>query len=432
MNNRELRKVLIINAQSIYKNNATGITMRSIVSQLPCENVLELFRDETHNKVNTRFPFQSVQLPPKAMPLNYIVRKAMHLDNYYEVELDKQDSVIETGGCKNTLTSILRVASKAILENTMIFAPKNFLEKIDAFKPEIIYTMGSSFYVHKWVLFFQKRYRCPVVMHYMDNWRQTQYLQDRKLFWINRKLEHQLAKIENNMEYGLTISTHMAKAYRDKYKHSYLALMNTVSNMQVNQVKHEKLQLVYAGGLHLGRDAQLLDLENAISDSNDLKETIRLIIYTSKSNIKRYSSLFNGRYTEFREALPHEQVSLVYEQADVLIHVESFDSRIIEYTKYSLSTKIPEYMASGKPILCYAPDNIASFQYVEKTKTGICVNSRSELINSLKILVKPDNRDEYGKQGVYIAKKNHSINYLTEVIGQVFGKSYKLKSSRND
>lgn len=413
-----LPRILMINTQSIYKNNATGITMRSIVSVFPEDHIMELYRYDTKNKIAQRFNFKSIQLPPKAMPFNYCIRKFFHLENYTDAE--KQNGAAYGSKVKHSLKEIIRNTIKALLENSLILPDKRLLKMIDAFKPQVIYTMGASFYIHKWTLLLSKRYQCPIILHYMDNWRQTAYTEDSRMLWLNKKLNRQVSRLEDRMENGLTISDEMAEVYQKLYRHHYYPLMNVVESMDICQTEHKNINIVYAGGLHLGRELLLAETEKAIIEINKCGCNFRLLIYTSEDNRKKNCCLFHNEVTTFCPALPHERIGEAYEQADILLHIESFDPQVIQFTKYSLSTKIPEYFASGKPLLCYAPETIASYRYIMESGAGYCVTTQEGLLHALQTLQSPEVRYKMGELGKKIAKNNHSRQKLEEIVLKVF------------
>ena len=407
-------RILIINSQSCYNDNATGITMRSILSCLPQDRILELYRFEPQQRVAVSYDFLSLQIPPKSMPLNYIIRMITGHDNYRECNEQKGT---EAGG-ENVVSfkDILSSSVKAVVESSEIIAPKSFLKTVDDFKPEIVYSLGGDFNTLKWVDYFSRRYSIPIVMHYMDNWRETAYTQDSRLFWLNRKLQKQLYNLENRMTVGMTISQYMADAYSTKYGHKYCALMHTVSPFSMSPIEHDCIHLVYAGGLHLNRYKTLLTISNAISGMQDIK----LFIYTSKHNRETFSGEFKASNTFFMNSVPHNRITEVYENADILLHVESFNEKIIEFTKYSLSTKIPEYLISGKPIICYAPDCIASYKCIVNSRAGIGVSSTGELINAIDLLKDENRRTQFGDAGKAYAEEHFSDEALVNVLQMVF------------
>ncbi len=411
----ENTRILMINSQSIYKNNATGITARSIVSNIPRRSIMELYRYKSRDSVNFQYDFESVQIPPKSMPVNYFIRKFLKLDNVYD-----QQNVSGLNYSKNIKYSWKSVISnilKNYCENSFICPERAFLKKIDEFSPTVIYTMGASTFVHNWVLYFAKRYHCPIVIHYMDNWRETTYKQDQRLKPILHLQEKQLRMMEDKMTYGLVISEAMAEYYTKTYGKKFLPLMNTVNDHRCADSQHSELQIVYAGGLHLNRNKSLQDVSSIVEKIDGVK----LIVFTSTENMERYQNEFlEFKKTEFRQAVPHSLIHRVYNEADVLLHIESFDPGIQEFTKYSLSTKIPEYMGANKAILCYAPEAIESYQYIKRYNVGLCVSNKNDLTKAILQMLSQNKRDELIQHTKRTVEKNHSIKHMEEVLEQVF------------
>jgi hypothetical protein len=72
-------------------------------------------------------------------------------------------------------------------------------------------------------------------------------------------------------------------------------------------------------------------------------------------------------------SLSKDELNEVIREADVLVHVESFDRNSIESTRLSVSTKIPEYLAMGRPVLAVGPPDVASMEFLRDA--ACCVTS---------------------------------------------------------
>lgn len=411
---QQRKRILVINSQSVYKNNATGITLRSILSIFEPEQIMELFRFESENCVKERMNFKSYQIPPASMPINYWIRQTFGNDNYKDH--DSCEGSPYGTEIKYSWKQVVKTTVKAVAENSWIIPDKKLIKKVDEFAPDYIYTLSASFYINKWVSYFANRYDIPVVIHYMDNWRETAYTQDKKIRWINTVFERQVEYLERRMKCGLTISEAMRVVYTNKYHKKYMAAMNTVRVFPYIQRNSDKIAIIYAGGLHLKRNETL----KSVSDFIQGKAQYELHIYTSQLDICEFSNDFTGENTFFHRAVPHEQIYDIYAKSDILLHIESFDAKVMEYTKYSMSTKIPEYMMSGRPIICYAPHSIAAYQYVAQSNAGIGVENTAELEDALALLVDPEKRKYYGDNGRSVAVCNHSIDSLKRLVEEVF------------
>lgn len=429
-------KVLIINSQSINMNQPTGITLRSFFANWPKDRIFEIYHWKALSYTQDILSIPSEQIPTKAMPLYFYFRKLMKKECAYESPADAGATAIAANSKGNIKTAV-KDLTKMISELTpIVFKDKKFLKKIDDFSPDVIYTYGGSVYINRFALFFARRYKINIVTHYMDNWRQTDFMDNPYTKVLNSILNRSVKKIEKKMKKGLTISEKMAENYKAEYKADYAAIMNCVDfpKDRKSVVYEEKkiIKFIYAGGLPIGRHEQLIIVQNSILkfNSEQTANSALLVIYTSDRDRASYAPLFDATITEFRNYLPHSQVHKIYEESDVLVYTESFEKSMVEYTKYSMSTKIPEYMSSGKPILCYAPENIAVSEYIEATQTGICATNKGELDAAIKTLTTSHEvRKTLGQNGIATAKENHSQNRAESVLLEVLTYNAKVAGS---
>ena len=67
----------------------------------------------------------------------------------------------------------------------------------------------------------------------------------------------------------------------------------------------------------------------------------------------------------------------------MLVHVESFDNKSRQLTKLSISTKIPEYLATGKPIIAIGPREVASLEYLKDC--SLWITNKNDIYNKIKL-----------------------------------------------
>lgn len=132
-----------------------------------------------------------------------------------------------------------------------------------------------------------------------------------------------------------------------------------------------------------------------------------LDIFTSKDNIELYRSGFETLPVAFYEAVPHERIDEVYQKADVLVHTEIESENLKGFFKYSISTKIPEYLATGKPILFYGPRDMKLFEYLLQNQVALTAGTKEELYECVKRLVSDEDFTEMCENARCLAEKNH-------------------------
>ena len=77
-------------------------------------------------------------------------------------------------------------------------------------------------------------------------------------------------------------------------------------------------------------------------------------------------------------------------------------------------------MASGRPILAYAPPDLASSGYIESYRVGLVSNTREQLRDHMfHLLTNTALRDEYGQRAFEIAQLNHSDAVVEQRIYEV-------------
>lgn len=402
----------------MYDNNATGITLRSIFSMCDSENCLEVYypQVETEKKKPVN-GIRSICLKETTFPINWLIRHLIgkKMIRQYNSKLPKVDARSNEG--KKSFRIRLKMFLLGIINSSpMKQIDRGSADAVDQFSPDIIYTLGGDILPLTMALYFSKRYNNkPILLHYMDNWVETKYRGGGVNNIFRHILMKKLKKIQLLGTTALVISPMMAQHYNklfDGVRH--FALMNCTNINNCSTERLDKLgvvNFVYTGGLHLNRYEQLLTIETAIKQINEKQNKVygRLLIYTGEQDKNLYEKKFCKEITSFIPFVAHDQIQKVFETADILVHVESFDMELISYTKYSISTKISEYMLSGRPILCYAPSTIAVYKYIDSNNAGVCASNPVELQTAIETCIYDQTQMiEKGRNGRAIAASNHT------------------------
>jgi hypothetical protein len=248
----------------------------------------------------------------------------------------------------------------------------NYIKKeVDKFNPEVIYTIMGNIRLIRFTNCLANRYNIPVIPHFMDDWISTTYTGSSWYIMPRKYLKHYLNKLLKNTKTGLCISNKMCNEYKQRYNINFIPLMNAINSKNCNPLRFNNIcnqdEIVYAyfGGLHLNRWKTLLELSKVIdSIKKDINKPIYIKVYTSEDNIKKYSDKLAYNNIILNKSVEHKEVMQIMINSDFLVHIESFEPSVIQFTKLSISTKIPEYLASGIPIIAIGPSNIASIEYL--------------------------------------------------------------------
>ena len=197
---------------------------------------------------------------------------------------------------------------------------------------------------------------------------------------------------------------------------------------------NEPIKIVYAGNLYYGRDDTLAELAKALEKINSTKTVAKLEIYTGAtitSEIERKLNIVGS--SEIMGSRPYNEIKEIMKNADIVLHVESFEEKQKELVKYSFSTKIIDCLQSGNVVLGIGPSNIASIEYLKKIDGAFVIDDMDNIFDSIsKILNEKNYIKRKCKKGlVNFAKENHELTVVREKLKEDLTTMCKGKSNES-
>jgi glycosyltransferase involved in cell wall biosynthesis len=183
--------------------------------------------------------------------------------------------------------------------------------------------------------------------------------------------------------------------------------------------KDKKFQILYAGAFSIAYDFNQILLAAKILEGENMEFLLHgagECLDNVKSKIAKYG-IHNVKISE--NYLTRDEVTQLISNSDALI----LPSRKFKYYYYGLPSKIFEYQAAGKPIICCS--NGFPGQFIEETKSGVVVESgdyRSLAKSILWLKSNPEISKMLGKNGRTYAENNASIQKIGTQIMEVFQK----------
>lgn len=297
---------------------------------------------------------------------------------------------------------------------------------LNKFDPDIIYTQLASLELIRFTDKIHERSKKPLVIHMMDDWPST--ISKTGLFknYWHRVIEKELKSLTLKATLLLSISETMAQEYQKRYARSFITFHNPIevefwkSHQKKNYQLQEDPVILYAGRIGKGINKTLETMAMAINAVNTkLNTRVQFIIQSPE----RPAWISKYRYLTYKAPVPYSTLPQVFAEADILYLPYDFTAESIRFIKYSMPTKAPEYMASGTPIMMFAPAEtglvIDALQGKwAKVVTQNKVTLLSEAIASL--LTDEHERKQIATNAVNIAEKNYNSieirNRFKEVI----------------
>lgn len=280
----------------------------------------------------------------------------------------------------------------------------------DQVPDHIFFCAGDSLFAYEVVRYFKFKFNCNVSMYITDDYIIDKFSFD--VFWkikrylIEKKMRETLIFVDN----FFTVSPMMQERYK--------LLLNKDSEILVNIPEIKKSAhkfddppnvILYAGGLHLGRDKILINVAKSLKLINEKNNTkFKLEVYSNQipdENILNKINILG--HSEFKGGLDKNDLINKLNENIIPLFVESFNKKFIHATQLSLSTKIPEYLSLNKTILAIGPSEISSMDYLKNV--AFCIYDDKFIFEKLEEFLK--NIKSYEKltsEAYLLFEKNHN------------------------
>ena len=179
------------------------------------------------------------------------------------------------------------------------------------------------------------------------------------------------------------------------------------------------IKMVYTGKLIIGRWKSLAAIAEAFESINRDGIKIVLDIYTTDSLTDEQNRALNRNGCSVKGALTLEQVKAVQKEADILVFVESLEKKFRHTARLSFSTKITDYLRSGKCIFFFFDKDIAPIDYFRRYDSAVTATSYEQIREKVTELVgTPDLVLEYAKKAYDCGVEHHERGRMNRVLIQ--------------
>lgn len=180
---------------------------------------------------------------------------------------------------------------------------------------------------------------------------------------------------------------------------------------------HQPLRMVYMGQVIYGRIYSLIAIANTLKKINASGEKLQLSIYTNNQiSDKLKSQLMVPGSVNLCDPVPYTEVQKVIANNDIVVFVESFDPRYCKVARLSFSTKICDYLASGKCILAVGPADSAPLEYFKEEDAAIVATSADGIEEQILRLSNQQAVEDYAQKAHACALRNHDRKRMDDII----------------
>lgn len=406
-------KVLVLSVYDYYHGvDASSITIRSLFCGWPKAKLCHIYCG-VYERLDGMYS-NRLNLDTQNIVFGKIIDRLKNEKDKFIDNSDPNNEVVIVKSSKSQ--SKIKQKIKMFFSATADMFPYELDIKLRDFilneKPDVIYLIPSSARTIDLVLKLNKTFSIPVLPHFMDDWPSTIYT-DSLFCFLQRQLTlHKLNKLLRISKLNLVISENMKNEYCKRYSgNEFYSIMNSLPEYTANHIKNEKInakkRFCYSGGLHLNRWAALYDFCTSLVDAKE----VEVDIYTNETDWYKLKNKFSEfEFVTYKGFVRPNEVVSVLKIYDYLIYLESFDENIKKYTKFSISTKVPEYLSLGKPIIAVGPSEITSISYLKENDVALVLDENNKPLWNI-ILSDIIKNPEYFNDKIYNSKllfeKNH-------------------------
>lgn len=265
----------------------------------------------------------------------------------------------------------------------------DLMKYVRDFDPDLIFlSFYYAAYADRIALYIKSRIDVPMVLEAAIDIYSMKQLSFDPFFWVNRlNIRRMIRKTVKRSEKLYVISEKMKNDYEKilKLPCSVLYKFPDYSRKLYDYQQNDgKLVFLYTGNIGIGRWKSIGLIGKVVKEA----EIGTVKVFTPTPLTEKMKK--HLRDCEVLPPISAEQVIVEQNKADILIHAESFDLANKLEVRYSISTKIMDYLSAVRCILAVGPKDIASIEYLEKNDLAFVCHGSNE-IEDVIYRIKKDN-----------------------------------------
>lgn len=338
--------------------------------------------------------------------------------NDAELEDEWQDSSLELDGAgaekmykagrKHTSTTHLL---RGLLWRKRLWCTKKFNDWLDEFKPECVFLSFSyDYFIPQIALYVAERYNIPIVSSIGDDYYFNKHFSLNPAYQFYKETYKSLIrKVLKHKGSAIYISDKI----RDKYNSHFgldgetVYLNSEIKRKPFSEINAEKPVITYFGNIRMGRNNSLNEIGYALGK---IDPDYRLEVYSNEADSEYYDVFKDNPSIKYMGSVPYVQVQKRMAESDITVIVEGFEDKDVELSRYSLSTKAADALASGAAILTYGSGECGIVEYMKSTCASSVCDDKDKLVECIRNLIEnKELQKEYYDRAIEVSHTNHDL-----------------------
>lgn len=336
-------------------------------------------------------------------------------------DLELKDRHVEKaykiGGKHTALTHLLR----GLLWRKRFWCTKELNDWLDDFSPECVFlAFSDDYFIPEIACYVAEKYNIPIVSCIGDDYYFNEHFSLNPIYNLYKKTYKKLIrKVFEHRGSAIYISDKI----RDKYNSAFdlngktVYLTSTIERKPFKVADTGSPLITYFGNIRMGRNKSLCDVADALASIN---QSYKLTVYSNELDATYTKILELNEHIEYRGSIPYSQVKEQMRHSDMTVIVEGFEKKDIDKSRYSLSTKAADALASGVLILAYGDADCGIIEYMKQTGAAVVCDNKQELEGIIRdILADGVLQKAYYDRQMVVTADHHSLKKSCETAESV-------------
>lgn len=289
---------------------------------------------------------------------------------------------------------------------------------LEEFNPECVFlSFSDDFFIPEIALYVAEKFDIPIVSSIGDDYYfNTKFSLSPAYHIYKSKYRKLIRKVFAHKGSAIYIGNKI----RDKYNKEFdlrgetVYLTSEVKRKEFKEINKENPLICYFGNIRMGRNNSLSDIATALGKINP---SYMLNVYSNETEDKYLDVLLKNPNVKYNGSIPYEEVKRLNTESDIVVMVEGFAKANIDRSRYSLSTKAADSLASGSNMLVYGSMECGLIEYMASTNAAAVCTSKDALEGVIRKFI---DDTEYQKKNYETAIKVSLENHVLESSTAIF------------
>lgn len=263
-------------------------------------------------------------------------------------------------------------------------------------KPNYIFIgFSKDFFVFDIAIYFAKKYNLPLILSIADDY---VFFDEYRGEFFNKKYRREYLKMIQNLMKMDVFCIFESEKIKLKYQNEFNVPGEVIyiSSDIIPKRRNEHLlngDLYYFGNLEFGRFDSINIIGKMIIEK---KLPNKIHVYSKDSNMVNKKKCSSNIF--LHDAIPYSMMLDLMEKSYALLIVEGFKEKDVKMVEYSLSTKVGDCIAFGKPIIAFGDKRCGAIDFLIEKKVGYVATDKTTLSKTIDDMTKIEKNYPFDQQ----------------------------------